>query len=154
MAAYDEEPSSGSNFGRYQELYKGHTTLELIRALARVRGERDEAEAVYKESAAEHDYLAKIAIPEHFQDEGIKNMNVEGLGRVSLRSDIYASVKAGMKAAMQQWLNDRGNGDLIQPAVPPSTLKAFLKGLIKAGEEYPEELFNVTPYQTATITKA
>jgi hypothetical protein len=80
-------------------------------------------------------------------------MNIDGVGRISLRADIYASVKSGMKETAYTWLSDVGAGDLIQDSVPPSTLKAFLKNRLKAGEDIPEDLFNVTPYQQATLTK-
>lgn len=146
----DDQPSE---YTAFQNLYSKHTTLELIRAMAKVRGEKDTLDAELSGVSKEYEYLTKIAIPEAFENDGIKNMNVEGLGRVALRADIYASIKAGQKEAAYQWLSDIGSGDLIQPTVPPSTLKAFIKARIKKAEELPDDLFNITPFQQASITK-
>lgn len=139
------------NWGKF---YEGYTTLDLIRRFAKLQQQKEAMDTEVKNLGQEIDYLAKVAIPTHFTDEGIKNMNVEGLGRVSLRSDIYASIKAGMKDQLFRWLDDIGSKDLIQPGVNPSTLKAFIKERIKKGEDYPEDFVNVTAYQQASITKA
>lgn len=138
---------------KFQKIYESMTTLELIRAMAKVRAEKDNLDMELKGVTAEHEYLSKIAIPEKFAGEGIKNMRVEGIGRISLRPDIYASVKAGRKERAYLWLKDIGSGSLIQDSVPPSTLKAFLKARIISGDEIPEDLFNATAYTVATITK-
>ena len=154
MSAFDDDDSSGSNsFEKFDAMHKDKSTMELIQTLSRVRSEKDALEEELKGVTAEHKYLATVLIPDRFAAEGIKNMSVAGVGRISLRGDIYASIKAGKKPELFDWLRDIGSGDLIQDAVAPSTLKAFLKGRIKAGDEFPEELVNVTPYQTATITK-
>jgi len=145
--------SDDTEFGKWAEFYKDHSTMELIRAMAKIREQKDALDEELKGTSREYEYLSKVRIPEAFDNDGIKNMNVEGLGRISLRPDIYASVKAGTKQAAYTWLSDIGSGDLIQDTVNPSTLKAFLKGRIKSGEDIPEEYFNVTAYQQATITK-
>jgi len=137
----------------FQKFYEDYTTLELVRKMKSLREQKDTMDTELKGVTAEYEFITRIAIPEKFTEEGIKNMNVDGVGRVGLRADIYASVKAGAKADAYQWLSDIGSQDLIQPAVAPSTLKAFLKDRIKAGLDIPEEFFNCTPYQMATITK-
>lgn len=138
---------------KFAKLYEGHSITELIQALARVRKEKDDAEEEAKTAGREHEYLSKMLIPDRFAEAGIKNMTVEGIGRVNLTADIYASIKAGAKEDAYTWISDIGSGDLIQPSIPPSTLKAFLKNRIKAGEDIPEEYFNCTPFQQARITK-
>lgn len=139
-----------SEFGAF---YAQFTTLEACRRLAEMRRDKDNAEAELTALNKEIDFVSKVLLPGKFQDEGIKNLSIDDVGRISLRADIYASVKSGKQVEARQWLSDVGSGDLIQPTVNPSTLKAFLKARIKAGEEYPEDIFNVTPYQQATITK-
>jgi hypothetical protein len=141
-------------FAAFAKLYGDYSTLDLITAMVRLREQKDNAEEHAKAIAREYEFITKTAIPEKFAEDGIKNINVEGIGRVQLRADIYASVKSGAKEQAYAWLSDVGSGDLIQPSVPPSTLKAFLKGRLKAGEDIPEELFNVNPFQQASITKA
>lgn len=158
MAAvnFDDEGGSSPQNEQWLKLvkfYEGYNALELIRAMDRIRVQKDTIEAEFKMTAAEYEYLSKTAIPEAFEREGIKNMNVEGVGLVKLTADIYASIKSGAKDKLFQWLRDSGFGDLIVDSVAPSTLKSFLKGRIKAGDEYPEEFVNVTPYSRASITK-
>lgn len=148
-----EDDDSGSEFAKFAQLYSGHSTVELIKAMARVRKEKDDAEDVAKGIGREYEFLSKVAIPEKFAEEGVTIMKVDGIGRVNLAADIYASIKAGMKEKAYLWLSDIGSADLIQAAVPPSTLKAFLKSRIKAAEDIPEDLFNCTPFQQARITK-
>lgn len=142
-----------AEYAKWQEMYGHMTATELCRAMAKVREQKDDLEAEAAGVAREHEWLSKVAIPDKFAEDGIKNMNIDGIGRINLTADIYASVKAGKKEEAYQWLQDVGSGDLIQPSVPPSTLKAFLKGLVKKGEEVPDSLFNCTPYQMARITK-
>ena len=144
---------SDGEFAAFAKLYSEHTTLELITAMARLREQKDNADEHAKAVAREYEFITKTAIPEKFAEDGIKNINVEGIGRVQLRADIYASVKSGAKEKAYAWLSDIGSSDLIQPTVPPSTLKAFLKNRMKAGEDIPEELFNVNAFQQASITK-
>jgi hypothetical protein len=57
------------------------------------------------------------------------------------------------KAEFFDWLRDNGRGDLLQENINPSTLKATVKGLVKNGEEIPEDLLNVSPFTRASITK-
>jgi hypothetical protein len=146
----DDQPNE---FAAFQNLYSKHTTLELIKAMAKVREHKDALDAELKGVGKEYEFLARIAIPEAFENDGIKNMNVDGIGRVALRADIFASIKAGQKEKAYEWLQDIGSGDLIVPQVAPSTLKAFLKARIKKGDENPEDLFNISPFQSASITK-
>lgn len=149
-----DDSQGDSEFAKFAELYSGHSAVDLIKAMARLRAEKDAAEDEAKGISREYKYITEVAIPEKFAEDGVSIMKVDGIGRCNLAADIYASVKAGQKEAAYQWLSDIGSGDLIQPAVPPSTLKAFLKGRIKSAEDIPEEFFNCTPYQVARITKA
>jgi hypothetical protein len=149
----DDEVKKDQEFNEFMEFYREYDTLELIRAMAKIREQKDAIESEAKAVAREYEFLTKVKIPEAFDNDGIKNMSVDGIGRISLRTDIYASIKAGHKEEALQWLSDIGSEDLIQPTVNSSTLKAFLKGRIKSGEDTPEEFFNITPYQQATITK-
>ena len=81
-------------------------------------------------------------------------MKVEGVGRVGLTSDLYASIAPDQKGAAYEWLSDNGHGDVVQPTVNSSTLKALMKSIIKSGKEIPSELFKVTPFTRASITKS
>lgn len=138
----------------FEQQYHAMTTLELVREMNTVRLEKERMEETLSTINKRYDYLRLIAVPKRFEDEGITNMKVEGVGRVGLTPDLYASIAPDQKGAAYEWLSDNGHGDVIQPTVNSSTLKALMKSIIKSGEEIPSELFKVTPFTRASITKS
>jgi hypothetical protein len=132
----------------------GMTLMELIREMRRVQMAKDEAETELKKLNKHFDFLRITKVPQMMEDEGIRNLNVEGVGRVSLTADMHVSIKDGQKESFYEWLRDNGRSDLIQPNVNPSTLKATVKNMVKEGEVVPEEMLNVSPFTRASITKA
>ncbi len=139
-----------NEFARYDSM----SLMELIREMRRVQTEKDDTEAVLKGLNKHFDFLRITKIPQEMEDQGIRNLNVEGVGRVSLTADMHVSIKEGSKESFYEWLRDNGRGDLIQPNINPSTLKATVKNMVREGEELPEELLNVSPFTRASITKS
>ena len=90
-------------------------------------------------------------IPDAMNDADIRSVTFEGLGRVQLAVDLFASIKD--KAAGYEWLQEHGFDGLIQPYVQPSTFKAEVKRALKDGQEFPEELFTITPFMRASIVR-
>jgi len=133
--------------------YDGMSLMELIREMRRVQLAKDDTEAELKRHNKVFDFLRITKVPQMMEDEGIRNLNVEGVGRVSLTADMHVSIKEGQKETFYEWLRDNGRADLIQPNVNPSTLKATVKNMVKEGEVVPEEMLNVSPYTRASITK-
>jgi hypothetical protein len=133
--------------------YDGMALIDLIREMKSIQTAKEQAEANLKELNKHFDFLRVTKIPQMMEDSGIRNLNVEGVGRVSLTADMHVSVKSEMKEKFYEWLRDNGRGDLIQPNVNASTLKATVKNMVREGEEYPEELLNVSPFTRASITK-
>lgn len=125
---------------------------ELADMMKMMREAKDKAEAELSGINAAYDVLRYEAIPNKMDEEGIERISFEGIGRVGLTADMFVSTKD--KAGLFQWLHDNGLQDLIQPAVNASTLKAFVKGRMKAGKEVPSEYLNITPVTRASITKA
>lgn len=138
----------------FEDRYAGRTAVELARSMAEIRRAKDALEEQLSALNKEHDYLAKNALPRRMEDEGIEALKVEGVGRVNLRSDVYASIPAEAKDRAYEWLRDNGRANLITETVNASTLKASIRRAIEAGEPFPEQLFRVTPYTFAVITKA
>jgi len=137
----------------FEAAYAGMEVEGVVCAMKALMARKDEAEAVLKAINKEFDFLRLSLIPKMFEDRGIANMTLAGVGRVSLTADIYASIPAEKKEDAYQWLSDTGHGDLIGSTVNASTLKAFLKGQLLKGEELPEGLFKVTPFTRASITR-
>ena len=113
-----------------------------------------EAQQRVTELNAWHDVIRFEAIPNKMDEEGIDHVTYDGIGRIGLTGDMFVSVKPGMKEQLFAWLKAHNLGSLVQPAINASTLKAFIKGRIKKGEELPAEFVNMTPITRASITKA
>ena len=120
----------------------------LIEEMQSLGDRLDALDAEKKPLQAEYDRLRLEAIPSAMAEEDITSMT-GGFGRCTLTSDLYVS--APNKAALHDWLNESGNGDLIQPTVNAQTLKAFVKEQMKNDVELPDGLLKVTPFSRAVI---
>lgn len=140
-----------------QEFYdsmEGKTLIELATKMNEIRMLLDEAKAVKVDLQKKFDALRLNLVPSAMDDDGITSMNVDGIGRVGLTSDIYASIPAEHREEAWGWLRDHRHGGIIKETINAGTLKATLKAIIKKGEEtLPEDLFKVTPFSRASITK-
>lgn len=131
--------------------------LKLEEAIAAQADCKDELELVTAlKSALEkrHDWLRTAVTPALMDERGITTITVTGIGRVTLQDDVFVSVPAETKAQAHTWFDDMGFGDLITKTINGSTLAAWIRKRIKAGEELPPtELVKVTPYTRAQITR-
>ena len=125
--------------------------MEMVAAMKAAQEDKDTIEEMLKKVNARYDTLRLELIPNKMDETGIENIKIDGIGRVSLTGDMY--IQVADKEAMYQWLDDHGFGDLIQSTVNSSTLKAFIKGRMKGGEECPEWV-KITPFTRASITKS
>lgn len=139
---------------RYRDKYKAiREPIELVKEMDRVRGIKDALDEKLKEVNAAYDVLRIEMVPTLFDDLGLENLRVADLGRVSLTADVFTSIKKEKKTDFFKWLKKRRQGDLIQPIINSSTLRAWVKEQYKKGVELPEGMLNVTPYTRASITK-
>jgi hypothetical protein len=102
----------------------------------------------------ELDKIRTKEIPEAMEALELRNATFEGLGRVQLATDLYASTKEGKKEAAIQWLQDCGYDNMIVETYNASSLKALFRRMIADGAEIPDDVFNVTPFIRASIVKA
>lgn len=130
--------------------YEGGTIPDLAEQMRFWQTKKAEAEEDLKIINANLDVLRFEAIPNRMDGDGIEKIRLDGVGTISLRGELFLSVKD--KDHMFEWLQDNNFGSLIQPTVNSSTLKAFVKGRIAKGEEYGAEFLNVTPVTMAVIT--
>jgi hypothetical protein len=138
---------------REYEVYDKMTAVDLIRAMAALRIKKDAHEEAGKIITAEFDFLRNVKIPQVFEAQGLQIVKVEGVGRCNLTGDLQATIPSDQKDAAYTWLRDNGRGDLIQPIVNSSTLKAMIKGMMQGGEDVPD-CFRVHVFSRASITKA
>lgn len=125
----------------------------LVEEFSRLKSEKDLLEEQLTVINKRIEILSRQDIPNAMDEAGIQNVNYEGIGRISLRGDVFASISADNKEAAYEWLEATGRGSLIKPTVNSSTLKAAIKAWILDGEQIPEDLFKVTPYTQATLTR-
>jgi hypothetical protein len=128
---------------------------DIVRLAMRMKELQTEKEAMderWKFLTEAIDDLRLKQIPEAMAEQDIRTMTIEGVGRVQLALDVYASIKD--KAAGYEWLREHGYDGLLTEYVQPSTFKAAVKDALKKGQEFPEELFNITPFTRASIVKA
>lgn len=139
---------------KYFDLWKGKPLREQVARMHDLQKTKAAYEEELKEVNLELDVLRMGTIPEKMEDEGVERISFEGIGRVSLTADMFVATPAAKKGELYKWLDDHGFSDLIQSTVNASTLKAWVKGRMKAGEQFPEECIRVTPFTRATITKS
>lgn len=145
---FDQNPNA-----EFEAKYKPLATLDIIRAMDEQRKLKEDLEDQLKAINKEYDFLRLNMVPARFEEEGIENLKVEGVGRVSLTGDMYVSILSDHKDEAYEYFRDIGKGSLITETINSSTLKATVKAMIKAGEEVPESLIKVTPFTRASITK-
>ena len=137
--------------------YDDLKALDLIGLAERFRDLKNELEDRKAETSIlqkEFDLIRKELLPTKIEDSGLDTpVNLKGIGRISIRQELYTSIVADKKDEAYAWLEESGNDGLIKSTVNASTLKAFIKEQMQLGEEIPDDLFNVTPYEMATLTK-
>ena len=137
----------------YNEEWEGMDLASLAKTMIQVKDELEEAKQIQAAAQKKFDALRKFVIPTKMEDMGIQSVNITGVGRLSLRAEMYAGFQPGMQDDAITWLEQHGHGDLVKETVHNSTLKAFLKEQLREGEILPDELFKQEPYMMATITK-
>ena len=136
----------------FKEKYEGYQASDLAKKFVMLRDRHTEL----KEQAAviwhEVDYLRFDAIPEALETENVESIKVKGVGRVGTR--IEASCKTIDKALLRQWLLEHEAEELISEAINASSLKAFIAGRIRDGQDIPgSEIIEFKPFVVATVTK-
>lgn len=129
---------------------------ELRSYCARMQVLQEEKNALEADLSAvnkELDTIRTKKIPELMESMELRNVTIEGIGRVQLAADIYASTREGKKDAAMQWLRDLGYDNMIQETYNSSSLKALLRRMLAEGIDVPDDIFNVTPFTRASIVK-
>lgn len=119
-----------------------------------LQASKDKLEADLTDINKELDVIRTKKIPELMESMELRNVTIEGLGRVQLASDLYASTREGQKEAAMKWLRDCGYDGMITETYNASSLKALLRRMIVEGSEIPDDIFNIQPFIRASIVKA
>lgn len=146
------------SFGAYDDM----SLTECIKEMHEVRQKLDQADEITKGYQKMYDFLSIRVVPAKMDADGVNQIKVNGIGRVNLRGDLWTQTLSPF--GLQEWLVQHKLGDLIQPGVNGSTLKAMLKERMRRNpKDFPseddrdlpgDEIVKVTPYTRAVITKA
>lgn len=134
------------------------TVMELIEEAERLKEELDRLDAEKKQVSGRYETLRKKLIPDAMHAAGMVNaagkasVTTMSGARVSLRTEVYASVNVSEQPKFFRWLRENNLGDLIKETVHPQTLKAFAKERRENGEELPEYM-KVHEETAAVITR-
>jgi hypothetical protein len=132
----------------------GKDLPELAIKMKEVIGIKERLELEESLNGAWLDVLRFEAIPQKVEAMGLQSpVKLEGIGRISLVTDVRVSVKAGMKEKLYAWLEEHKLADLIQPTIASGTLSAWTKTRMKEGKDYPDDCLNVTALEKASILK-
>lgn len=124
-----------------------------VRRMSELEQEKERYAAIVADLNREYDEIRRKTIPDLMNERGIRNMTFEGLGRVQLAADCFASIVAENKERAWQFLRDCGDDGMITQTVNGSTFKAWARRKLEAGVELPPDLFKVEPFLRASIVK-
>ena len=125
----------------------------LVARMKILEAQVDELEEKAKSLKDEYDLLRLKRIPDLMANLEITNCTFDGLGRVQLANDLYASTREGKKQDAMRWLRDCGYEGMISETYNASSIKALFRRMIKDGTMPPDELFSVTPFVRASVVK-
>lgn len=153
MAEFDEDSGVFEQAkAEAREIYPPLALKEMIAKMRELEIQKEDLSEQLKVINAHYDVLRMEVIPEKMDEDGIENIRIEGIGRVSLTADMFVATTD--KSGLYGWFKENGLADLIQETVNASTLKAFVKRRIKEAKSYPAECLRVTPFTRASITKS
>lgn len=125
---------------------------DAARVMAKLEYANELADTLKKTIGKVYDWSRMKLVPLAMESAGVDLLRVDGVGRVSLTADI--NLKVLNKDKQYTWLEEIGAPDIITETVNASTLKALIRRRMKAGEEVPDDIFSVTAFTRASITKS
>lgn len=137
---------------QYLQMYGEKSVVELAGYLRELKDLKEVREDSLKDTNMRIEAITKVLLPQKMDEQGIQNVKIDGVGRISLRGEVYASILAENRELAYDWLRSTGRAALITNTVNPSTLKAAAKEWLKNGEEIPE-FIKITPATVATLTR-
>ena len=126
--------------------------LVLAAQMKAIQARMEVMEVEWKALVRAYDNIRLKQIPDLMSEEGIRTVTFDGIGRVQLAADLYVSI-VGNKEETYDWMKDNGYDGVVVEYVHPSTLKAIIKEGLKAGREFPEDKFKISPFTRASIVK-
>lgn len=99
--------------------------VELGRKFKELKEEHEKQSDILKQVGVRWDEAERDLL-EAMVEEGVKSIEIAGLGRFTMRVTNYLSVNAANKEGFYEYLKEAGHGGLLKLDVNPKTLTAFL----------------------------
>lgn len=137
-----------------RELLKaGRDPVTLARAYVAMHRLNERVDLLGKEWGALYDSYKKETLPNALQAAGITNVPLAEGFRVGYSTKTFASIKEGMKDGAFAWLRKNKLKELIVETVYPQSLsKAAAYRIEEQNLTLPDDLFNVHPVFTTSVT--
>jgi len=131
---------------------------ELVAAMLSAQTHHAEMKAAAAEAWNEVCLIARQIIPNRMDADNIQNITVilpDGSKKQLLVMD-QVSVKTPpeKKLELWEWLRDHDAAEIITETVNSSTLAAYVRQQMRAGDPYPNDICEVSAYATASLRKA
>lgn len=123
----------------------------IVKHFAALRTEYRSLKDKLEKLESEVNDLSYNIIPTMFQNQGVKTLKLDDVGRVTVNQRWVASMKD--KQTGMDWLKSTGNEGLIIATVNSQTLAAFAKTQAIAGDPLPDDVFEVGVAPYVSITK-
>lgn len=142
-SAIRDETNEAVATGDHVQVIKHYDQLRQMTAL--IKESREALEQIEMK-------LSREQVPDVMRAHNIKNITIEGVGRVTLGTRWSASMPD--KQAGFEWLRANEHGGVIQETVNAQTLGALAKELNSEGVELPAPTFTTNIMTYTSITKA
>ena len=123
----------------------------IVKHFAALRTEYRALKDKLEKLESEVNDLSYNIIPTMFQNQGVKTLKLDDVGRVTVNQRWVASMKD--KQTGMDWLKSTGNEGLVIETVNAQTLAAFAKTQAIAGDPLPDAVFEVGVAPYTSITK-
>ena len=124
------------------QVIKHYNDLRIVTAI--IKETREVLQQLEEKLSREH-------VPDVMRAHNIRNITVEGVGRVTLGTRWSASMTD--KPSGFEWLRGNGHGGVIQETVNAQTLGALAKEMNEEGTELPAPTFTTNIMTYTSITK-
>lgn len=138
---------------KYGDDIKGKTLVELAQLMRGLEEDIEAVDTMKSHLQVRYDFLRFGRIPEVMEEQGVRNIAIDGVGKVYLTSDMNVSIKAEHQEQVFEWLQDTGRSAIIKPTVHSSTLKSVVKKILESAEAATlnQSWFNINPFTRAAI---
>lgn len=136
-------------------LYDTLSYPELARAMIDAKDKWQRAKDIATSLNDEYQFLTRQVIPIRMDRDQIRNISVkldDGIvKRLQVNHKITVKTPPNNKEKLWEWLRDHDAAELITETVNSSTLSGYVGQQMKLGEPYPNDICDISIYDTASL---